>query len=98
MVKEEKGYQRIGAWSKGCIKIPMEANKVVAHLETRLKVIARITEHAHTKTLPRRKTETIINPSMRMQQPRGHNPELISSFLGENSWVNLPTLQLSVFK
>ena len=45
----------------------MEANKVAIHLETRLKVIARIREQACAKVLPRKKTKTTVNPSVRMQ-------------------------------
>ena len=46
--------------------------------------------------LPKRETETTVNPSVRMQ-PGGYNTELISSSLGENLRVNLPKLQLPVF-
>ena len=65
----------------------MEANKLVACLQTRLKVIARIGQQARAKVLSERETETTVNPSVRMQ-PGGYNTELItrliSSSLGEN--------------
>ena len=78
----------------------MEANELVARLETFLKVIARIGQQAHAKVLSERETETTINPSVRMQ-PGGYNTELIARLislsLGENLRVNLPKLQLPVF-
>ena len=79
----------------------MEANELVARLETRLKVIARIGQQARAKVLSERETETTVNPSMRMQ-PGGYNnteliTRLVSSSLGENLRVNLPKLQLPVF-
>ena len=78
----------------------MEANELVARLETRLKVIARIGQQARVKVLSERETETTVNPSVRMQ-PGGYNTELItrliSSSLSENLRVNLPKLQLPVF-
>ena len=77
----------------------MEANELVACLETRFKVIARIGQQAHAKVLSERETERTVNPSVRMQ-PGGYNTELItrliSSSLGENLRVNLPKLQLPV--
>ena len=99
-VKEEKEYQRVAKGSEGYIEILMEANELVARLETRLKVIARIGQQARAKVLPERETETTVNPSVRMQ-PGGYSTELItrliSSSLGENLRVNLPKLQLPVF-
>ena len=79
----------------------MEANELVARLETRLKVIARIGQQARAKVLSERETETTVNPSVRMQ-PGGYNnteliTRLVSSSLGENLRVNLPKLQLPVF-
>ena len=80
----------------------MEANELVARLETRLEVIARIGQHeARAKVLSERETETMVNPSVRMQ-PGGYNnteliTRLVSSSLGENLRVNLPQLQLPVF-
>ena len=67
----------------------MEVNEAVVHLETHLKVNARIGEQAHAKALPKRDIETMVNPSKRMQQG-GYNTEPISSSLGENLQVNLP--------
>ena len=81
----------------------MEANELVARLETRLKVIARIGQQvrANIKVLSERETETTVNPSVRMQPGGYNNTELIffivSSSLGENLRVNLPKLQLPVF-
>ena len=50
----------------------MEANELVARLETRLKVIAsRIGQQTRAKVLSERETETTVNPSMRMQ-PGGY--------------------------
>ena len=99
-VKEEKEYQRVSERNEGYVEILMEANELVAHLETRLKVIARIGQQACAKVLSERETETTVNSSMRMQ-PGGYNTELItrliSSSLGENLRVNLPKLQLPVF-
>ena len=81
-------------------KTSMEANELVACLETRLKVIARIGQQARAKVLSERETETTVNPSVRMQ-PGGYNIELITRLislsLGENLRVNLPKLQLPVF-
>ena len=79
----------------------MEANELVARLETRLKVIARIGQQARAKVLSERETKTTVNPSVRMQ-PGGYNnteliTRLVSSSLGENLRVNLPKLQLPVF-
>ena len=79
----------------------MEANELVAHLETRLKVIAKITQQARAKVLSERETETTVNPSVRMQ-PGGYNnteliTRLVSSSLGEKLRVSLPKLQLPVF-
>ena len=87
-VKEKKEYQRVAEGSEGYIEILMEANKLVAHLETRLKVIARIGQQACAKVLSERETETTVNPSVRMQ-PGGYNnaelkTRLISSSLGKN--------------
>ena len=96
-VKEEKEYQRVVEGSEGYIEILMEANELVAHLETRLKVIARIGQQARAKVLSERETETTVNPSVRMQPGGYNNTELISSSLGENLRVNLPKLQLPVF-
>ena len=99
-VKEEKEYQRVVEGSEGYIEILMEANELVARLETRLKVIARIGQQARAKVLSERETETTVNPSVRMQSG-GYNTELItrliSSSLGEHLRVNLPKLQLPVF-
>ena len=79
----------------------MEANELVACLETRLKVIARIGQQARAKVLSERETETTVNPSVRMQPGGYNNTELITrlvrSSLGENLRVNLPKLQLPVF-
>ena len=61
----------------------MEANNVVARLETRLKVTVRIREQARAKALPKRETETMVNLSKRTQ-PGGYSTELISSSFGEN--------------
>ena len=96
-VKEEKEYQRVVEGSEGYIEILMEANELVACLETRLKVIARIGQQARAKVLSERETETTVNPSVRMQ-PGGYNnteliTRLISSSLGEHLRVNLPKLQ-----
>ena len=44
----------------------MEANELVTHLETRLKVIARIGQQEHAKVLSERETKTMVNPSVRM--------------------------------
>ena len=79
----------------------MEANELVARLETHLEVIARIGQQARAKVLSERETETMVNPSVRMQ-PGGYNnteliTRLVSSSLGENLRVNLPKLQLPVF-
>ena len=79
----------------------MEANELVAHLETRLKVIARIGQQERAKVLSERETKTTVNPSVRMQ-PGGYNnteliTRLVSSSLGERLRVNLPKLQLPVF-
>ena len=79
----------------------MEANELVAHLGTRLKVIAKVGQQARAKALSERETETTVNPSVRMQ-PGGYNnteliTRLVSSSLGENLRVNLPKLQLPVF-
>ena len=99
-VKEEKEYQRVVEGSEGYIEILMEANELVARLETRWKVIARIGQQARAKVSSERETETMVNPSVRMQ-PGGYNTELItrliSSSLGENLQVNLPKLQLPAF-
>ena len=100
-IKEGKEYQQVIEGSEGYIEILMEANKLVARLETRLKVIARIGQQARAKVLSERETETTVNPSMRMQ-PGGYNnteliTRLISSSLGEHLRVNLPKLQLPVF-
>ena len=99
-VKEEKEYQQVAEGSEGYIEILMEANNLVSHLETHLKVIARIRQKARAKVLSGGETETMVNPSVRMQ-PGGYNTELItrliSSSLGENLRVNLPKLQLPVF-
>ena len=102
-VKEEKEYQRVVEGSERYIEILMEANELVARLETRLKVIARIGQQARTKVLSERETETTrtFNPSVRMQ-PDGYNnteliTRLISSSLIEHLRVNLPKLQLPVF-
>ena len=75
--------------------ILMEANELIARLETRLKVIARIGQQARAKVLSERETKTTVNPSVRMQ-PGGYS-RLVSSSLGENLRVNLPKLQLPVF-
>ena len=48
--KEEKEYQRVTEGSEGFIEALMDANKEVARLQTRLKVIARMREQARTKT------------------------------------------------
>ena len=86
-VKEEKEYQRVAEGSEGYVEILMEANELVARLETRLKVIARIGQQARGKVLSERETETMVNPSVRMQ-PGRYNTELITrlicSSLGEN--------------
>ena len=79
----------------------MEANELVARLETRLKVIAKIRQQARAKVLSERETETTVNPSVRMQ-PGGYNnteliTRLVSSSLGEKLRVSLPKLQLPVF-
>ena len=79
----------------------MEANELVARLETCLKVIARIGQQARAKVLSERETKTTVNPSVRMQ-PGGYNnteliTRLVSSSLGENLRVDLPKLQLPVF-
>ena len=100
-VKEEKEYQRVVEGSEGYIEILMEANELVARLETRLKVIPRIGQQARAKVLSERETETTVNPNVRMQ-PGGYNnteliTRLISSSLGEHLRVNLPKLQLPVF-
>ena len=99
-VKEEKEYQRVAERNEGYVEILMEANELVARLETHLKVIVRIGQQARAKVLSKRETETTVNPSVRMQ-PGGYNTELImrliSSSLGENLRVNLPKLQLPVF-
>ena len=99
-VNREKEYQRVAEGSEGYNEILMEANELVARLESRLKVIARIGQHARAKVLSERETETTVNPSVRMQ-PDGYNTELImrliSSSLGEKLRVNLPKLQLPVF-
>ena len=100
-VKEEKEYQRVVEGSEGYIEILMEVNKLVARLETRLKVIARIGQQARAKVLSERESETMVNPSVRMQ-PGGYNStevitRLISSSLGEHLRVNLPMLQLATF-
>ena len=99
--KEEKEYQRVVEGSEGYNEILMEANELVARLETRLKVIARIGQQARAKVLSERETETTVNPSVRMQ-PGGYNnteliTRLISSSLGEHLRVNLPKLQIPVF-
>ena len=78
----------------------MEANELVARLETRLKLIARIGQQARAKELSERETKTTVNPSV--MQPGGYNnteliTRLVSSSLGENLRVNLPKLQLPVF-
>ena len=100
-VNREKEYQRVAQGSEGYDEILMEANELVARLETRLKVIARIGQQARAKVLSERETETTVNPSVRMQPAGGYNTELItrliSSSLGENLRVNLPKLQLPVF-
>ena len=79
----------------------MEANELVARLETRLKVIARIGQQVRAKVLSERETETTVNTSVRMQPGGYNNTELIffivSSSLGEKLRVNLPKLQLPVF-
>ena len=87
-VKEEKEYQRVDEGSEGYTEILMEANELVAPLETRLKVIARIGQQARAKVLSERETETTVNPSVRMQ-PGGYNnteliTRLISLSLGEH--------------
>ena len=74
----------------------MEANELVARLETRLKVIARIKERSCVTALPVRETETMVSPNVRVQ-PSGYNPELTSQSWGENLQVNLPKLQLPMF-
>ena len=94
--KEEKEYQRVAEGNEGYIEALMEANKLVAQLETRLKVIARIKERSRVTVLPVRETETMVSPNVRMQ-PGGNNPELTSQSWGENLRVNLPKLQLPVF-
>ena len=96
-LKEEKEYQRVAEGSEGYVEILMEANKLNARLETRLKVIARIGQQVRAKVLSERETETMVNSSMRMQPGGYNNTELISSSLGENLRVNLPKLQLPVF-
>ena len=100
-VKEEKEYERVAEGSEGYIEILKEANELVAHLETRLKVIARIGQQARAKVSSERETETTVNPSVRMQ-PGGYNNtevimRLISSSLGKNLQVNHPKLQFPVF-
>ena len=99
-VNREKEYQRVAEGSEGYNEILMEANELVARLEIRLKVIARIGQQARAKVLSERETETTVNPSVGMQ-PGGYNTELItrliSSSLCENLRVNLPKLQLPVF-
>ena len=72
----------------------MEANELVARLETRLKVIARIGQQERAKVLSERETKTTVNPSVR-KQPGGYNnteliTRLVRSSLGENLRVNLP--------
>ena len=99
-VKEGKKYQRVAEGSEGYVEILMEVNELVAHLETRLKVIARIGLQARAKVLSEREAKTTVNRGVRMQ-PGGYNTELItrliSSSSGENLRVNLPKLQLPVF-
>ena len=94
--KEEKEYPRVAEGNEGYIEALMEANELVARLETRLKVITRIKERSRITALPVRETETMVNPNARMQ-PGGPNPELTSQSWGENLRVNLPKLQLPVF-
>ena len=77
----------------------MEANELVARLETRLKVIARIGQQARAKVLSERETKTTVNPPSVRMQPGGYNnaeliTRLVSSSLGEKLRVNLPKLQL----
>ena len=60
----------------------MEANELVARLETGLKVIARIGQQARAKVLSERETETTVNPSVRMHQG-GYNTEVITRLINK---------------
>ena len=83
-VKEEKEYQRVAEGSEGYIEILMEANELVARLETRLKVIPnRIGQQLRGKVLSERETETTVNPSVRMQPGGCNNTELITRLIYE---------------
>ena len=90
-IKEEKEYQQVSEGSKGYIEILMEVNELVARLETRLKIIARIGQQAHAKVLLERETETTGNPSVKMQPGEYNNNihvELITRLIS-SSWVKI---------
>ena len=54
-VKAEKEYHRVAEGSEGYIEILMEANELVACLETRLKVIARNGQQARANVFVRKR-------------------------------------------
>ena len=83
-VKEEKDYQLVAEGSEGYTEILMEANELVARLETRLKVIARFGQRARAKVLSEWETETTVNSSVRMQPGGYSNAELITRLISSS--------------
>ena len=93
--KEEKEHQRVAEGSEGYIEILMDANEMVARLQSRLKLIARARTRIKTLTTTK-EVEAIVNTSGNLPSG-GYNIEpanLGSSDMG----VNLPKLQLPVFE
>ena len=96
--KEEKEHQRVAEGSEGYIEILMDANEVVAHLQSRLKLIARARTQIKTLTTTK-EVGAIVNTSGNLPSG-GYNIEpanLGSSDMGVLR-VNLPKLQLPVLE
>ena len=95
--KEEKEYQRVAEGSEGYIEILMDANEMVARLQSRLKLIARARTRIKTLTTTK-EVGSIVNTSGNLPSG-GYNTEpanLGSSEMGVLR-INLPKLQLPVF-
>ena len=95
--KEEKEYQRVAKGSEGYIEILMDANEMVARLQSRLKLIARARTRIKTLTTTK-EVGSIVNTSGNLPSG-GYNTEpanLGSSEMGVLR-INLPKLQLPVF-
>ena len=95
--KEEKEYQRVAEGSEGYIEILMDANEMVARLQSRLKLIARARTRIKTLTTTK-EVGAIVNTSGNLPSD-GYNTEpanLGSSGMGVLR-VNLLKLQLPVF-